>query len=115
MAAMLYGIANCDTVKKARRFLDENGIAYTFHDYKKAGVDEGLLRSFFEAFGREAVVNTRGTTWRKLPEETKTMVSGEAGALAVLMDNPSAIKRPIYHDGDRWLIGFDPASWATLR
>ena len=115
MAAMLYGIANCDTMKKARRFLDENGIAYTFHDYKKAGVDEALLRSFFEAFGWEAVVNTRGTTWRKLPDETKAQAAGEAGALAVLLDNPSAIKRPIYHDGDRWLIGFDPTSWATLR
>ncbi|MBB98091.1 MAG: ArsC family reductase [Rhodobacteraceae bacterium] len=114
MTVTLYGIANCDKVKSARRFLDENGIAYVFHDYRKAGVDAALLERFLEAFDWQALVNTRGTTWRKLDEATRERVTDAASAVAVLVDNPSAIKRPILEAGHQWLIGFDEASWRTL-
>ncbi|MHC5655839.1 ArsC family reductase [Stappia sp.] len=114
MSATLYGIANCDKVKKARAFLDEAGVAYVFHDYRKAGVDAALVARFCDAFGWEAVVNTRGTTWRKLSEEVRAGVVDETSTIAVLVDNPSAIKRPILEAGHQWLIGFDPASWSAL-
>lgn len=114
MTATLYGIANCDTVKKARRFLDERGTGYVFHDYKKAGADPALLARFVDAFGWEPIVNRRGTTWRKIDEDTRAGVVDAASAIAVLQANPSAIKRPIIEMDGRWMIGFDEASWSTL-
>lgn len=114
MTVTLYGIANCDKVKSARRFLDENGIAHVFHDYRKNGVDAALLERFLAAFDWTALVNTRGTTWRKLDPATRDGVTDAASAIAVLVDNPSAIKRPILEADRQWLIGFDEASWRTL-
>ncbi|WP_349358343.1 ArsC family reductase [Stappia sp.] len=114
MTATLYGIANCDKVKAARRFLDERGVGYVFHDYRKAGVDADLLRRFVDAFGWEPLVNTRGTTWRKLDAATRDGVTDAASAIAVLEANPSAIKRPILEKGDQWLIGFDAKAWEAL-
>jgi Spx/MgsR family transcriptional regulator len=115
MSVTLYGIANCDKVRKARAFLDEQGVGHVFHDYRKAGLDRALLERFVDAFGWEALINRKGTTWRRLPEADRDAVTDKDSALALLLDNPSAIKRPILNAGDQWLIGFEPASWSTLR
>ena len=115
MPVTLYGIANCDKVRKARAFLDEQGIGHVFHDYRKAGLDRPLLERFADVFGWEALINRKGTTWRRLPEADRDAVTDKDSALALLIDNPSAIKRPILNAGDQWLIGFEPASWSTLR
>lgn len=101
----MYGIKNCDTIKKARKWLDEKSIDYTFHDYKKDGTNETLFRDWLSSLGWEAVINRRGTTWRKLPEEQKNSMDNNS-ALAVMMENPSIIKRPLLeHEGKR-ILGF---------
>ncbi|NBN65378.1 ArsC family reductase [Microvirga tunisiensis] len=110
---IVYGIKNCDTVKKARAFLDAAGVAYRFHDYKKDGVDPEVLRQVTETFGWEQVLNRRGTTWRKLPEEEQAGVRDAASALALMLAQPSVIKRPIVVAARRTLLGFDPVSWET--
>jgi arsenate reductase len=111
--ATLYGIPNCDTVKKARAWLDEHGVAYAFHDYKKAGVDEGQLRGWVERIGWEKVLNRAGTTFRKLPDSDKADLDA-ARAVAVMMAHPSAIKRPILEAGDTLLAGFSAERYAEL-
>ncbi|MDJ0933613.1 ArsC family reductase [Breoghania sp.] len=107
----LYGIANCDTVKKARRFLAEAGVDYEFHDYKKKGVDEAALRAQVAEFGWEKILNTRGTTWRKQPDEVKDATTNEAAAIELMLREPSIIKRPIAESDDHRLLGFDPTAW----
>jgi len=110
---VLYGIANCDTVRKARQWLDEHGVAYTFHDYKKQGVNPVLLREWCTELGWEALVNRKGTTWRKLPEVTREAMD-EPLALAVMEDQPSLIKRPILDTGVLRVIGFDVERYQRL-
>lgn len=110
MKVTLYGIANCDTVKKARTWLDARGIAYTFHDYKKAGIDEALLRSWSEEVGWERLINRAGTTFRKLPDADKQDLD-ENKAIALLMAQPSMIKRPVLALGDRRIVGFDEQTY----
>ena len=95
----LYGIPNCDTVKRARAWLDEHGVAYRFHDFKKEGVPEAELDQWLHAPGWEALVNRRGTTWRRLDDETRAAVVDAASARAVLLANPSLIKRPVVNWG----------------
>ena len=109
----VYGIKNCDTVKKARKFLEEANIAYEFHDYKKDGVEEGKLTEFVTEFGWDAVLNRRGTTWRKLDDDIKETVTDKASAIAVMLENPSMIKRPIVEGEAKNFIGFDPVAWET--
>lgn len=115
MTTTLYGIPNCDTVKRARAWLDEHGVAYRFHDFKKEGVPEAELDRWLKAPGWEALVNRRGTTWRKLDDATRASVVDAGSARAVLMANPSLIKRPVVHWKDRADVttGFDPAEWAA--
>ena len=112
MSLILYGIPNCDTVRKARAWLDAAGLAYRFHDYKKAGVDEARLRGWVDAAGWEKVLNRQGTTFRKLPEVQRSDLDPDK-AVAVMLANPSAIKRPIVEGGSELLIGFDPAAWSA--
>lgn len=112
MTLTLYGIPNCDTVKKARAWLDQHGVAYAFHDYKKAGVDEAKLHGWVEAEGWEKVLNRQGTTFRKLPDEQREGLDADK-AIAVMMANPSAIKRPIVEGDGVVLVGFDPAKWSV--
>ena len=108
----LYGIKNCDTVKKARKWLDENGVDYQFHDFKKDGLDDPLLSRWEKALGWEALVNRRGTTWRKLPEEVRDTISAQS-AHSIMLENPSIIKRPVVERGDEVRVGFNAAEWAA--
>jgi Spx/MgsR family transcriptional regulator len=110
---ILYGIANCDTVKKARTWLEERGIEYQFHDFRKQGLNPVQLHAWVDEWGWEALINRKGTTWRKLPEETRQAMN-ETLALAVMEDQPSLIKRPILDNGQRRLVGFDPNSYRQL-
>lgn len=112
MTITLYGIANCDTVKKARKWLDAAGIEHAFHDYKKAGVPEAALRRWVEREGWERLLNRRGTTFRKLPEsETAELDTGRA--VALMSTHSSTIKRPVLeHGADGLLVGFDEQAWA---
>ncbi len=106
----LYGIPNCDTVKKARTWLAENGVAYNFHDYKKAGIDEGRLRGWAGEVGWEKLLNRSGTTFRKLPEADKTELD-LGKAVALMVAQPSMIKRPVVEANGSLLVGFDPDAW----
>lgn len=112
MTIHLYGIPNCDTVKKARRWLDAQGIGYTFHDYKKEGADPEKLAAWIEAEGVDTVLNRRGTTWRKLPDAEKEGVDAEK-AVRLLEENPSMIKRPVVEHGGALLVGFKEDAWAA--
>lgn len=108
----LYGIKNCDTVKKARKWLDENGVAYTFHDFKKDGLDNTLLTRWEQAIGWDTLLNKRGTTWRKLPDEVRDTISAQT-AHQIMLDNPSIIKRPVVEHGDEVSVGFSANEWAA--
>ena len=106
---IVYGIPNCDTVKKARAWLDGQGLAYQFHDYKKQGVPAELLPQWMDALGWEALLNRSGTTWRKLDEAVRASVTDRASAAALMLAQPSVIKRPLVRWADgRLSLGFKP-------
>lgn len=107
----LYGIPNCDTVKKARLWLDAQGISYVFHDYKKQGVDAARLTRWCDALGWDKVLNRAGTTFRKLPDAAREGLD-QARAIALMQDQPSMIKRPIVEYGGGFLLGFKVDDWA---
>ena len=107
MTIVLYGISNCDTVKKARTYLDSRGVAYHFHDYKKAGIEAADLKRWVKEAGWEKLLNKAGTTFKKLPDADKTHID-EAKAIALMLAKPSMIKRPVVEGGDALLIGFKP-------
>ena len=109
----LYGIHNCDTVKKTRAWLEERGIAYTFHDWRKDGLNPVWLRSWLDEFGWETLVNRKSTTWRNLPEQTRDNMD-EAIALAVMEDQPTLIKRPLLEMSTRRVVGFSPDAYRQL-
>lgn len=108
----LYGIPNCDTVKKARKWLDMQGLDYTFHDYKKEGADPDKLAAWLDAEGVDTVLNRRGTTWRKLSDAEKADVDA-AKAVTLLQANPSMIKRPVVEHPGGLLVGFSESAWAA--
>ena len=105
MTIQLYGIPNCDTVKKARRWLDAQGADYAFHDYKKVGADAGRLASWSDAVGFEALLNKRGTTWRQLPDDVKNGVD-ESRAVSLMAEHPTLIKRPVTVSEKKTAVGF---------
>lgn len=109
----IYGIKNCDTMKKAFKWLDENGISYDFHDYKKEGADESVLRTAIKSHGWESVINRRGTTWRKLPDDVKESMN-EEGAIAVALENPSIVKRPLLVTQDNVYLGFKEEEYKEI-
>jgi len=109
----LYGIPNCDTVKKARTWLDARGIGYSFHDYKKAGADAGKIAAWCETAGWEKVLNRAGTTFRKLPDADKADLDQDK-AVMLMAANPSCIKRPILEHSGGLLVGFKDAEWAAV-
>ena len=102
-----YGIRNCDTVKKARAWLDGQGVAYDFHDYKVAGIDEARLRGWVRRLGWEALLNRSGTTFRKLPDSEKQGLD-EDQAVALMLAQPSMIRRPVVEASGELLVGFQP-------
>jgi Spx/MgsR family transcriptional regulator len=108
----LYGIPNCDTVKKARAWLAQRGADVDFHDYKKQGVPEADLRRWVKALGWEALLNRKGTTWRKLDPARQAQVSDADSAIALMLEQPSVIRRPVLVRGEVLLAGFDEAAWA---
>ena len=107
----VYGIKNCDTMKKAFAWLEARKIAYDFHDYKKDGVPAGKLKEWAAKAGWEKLANTRGPTWRKIPDAEKASLT-EGRALALLAKNSSAIKRPVLEAGPKLLVGFDASRYA---
>lgn len=101
----LYGIPNCDTVKKARTWLADNNIEFRFHDFRKDGLDKKDVKRWIDALGWETVLNRKGTTWRKLPEETRNSVDGK-NIVALLVEQPTLIKRPVLDTGKTVHCGF---------
>ena len=112
MNTTIYGIKNCDTMKRARAWLDARGVSYHFHDYKSAGIDVKRLRNWSRQIGWEVLLNTRGTTWRKLSPDQRADMN-EVKALQVMMENPSVIKRPVLEIGTSVLVGFHPERYAA--
>jgi arsenate reductase len=106
----MYGIRNCDTIRKARAWLDAAAIPYAFHDYKTAGVDAARLRGWVDRLGWEALLNRAGTTFRKLPDAEKAGLDAER-AVALMCAQPSMIRRPVFERGEVLLVGFRPAEW----
>lgn len=112
MTIVLHGIRNCDTMKKAFAWLDGQGLAWRLHDYRKEGIDRALLQGWVGRLGWEALLNRAGTTFRKLPDAEKADLNA-AKAVALMLAQPSMIKRPVVVAGDALLVGFDPARWAA--
>ena len=109
----LYGIANCDTIRKARRWLEEHGIDYEFHDYRKQGLDSKLLHTLEAELGWQAMLNRKGRSWRQLPETIRDSIDRDS-ALALMLDNPALIKRPILAGRGPLLAGFDSQRYAAI-
>jgi Spx/MgsR family transcriptional regulator len=113
MGTTIYGIKNCDTMKKAFTWLDKNGVAYDFHDYKKSGVTKAALTKWCKAAGWETVLNRAGTTFRKLPDADRENLT-EAKAIAQMIAQPSMIKRPVVETDGAIEIGFKPERYAAV-
>lgn len=113
MATAIYGIKNCDTMKKARSWLDENGIETAFHDYRVKGIDREHLEAWCDAAGWETVLNRAGTTFKKLDDKQKADLTREK-AIALMLQQPSMIKRPVLEAEDKIVVGFKPDIYANL-
>ena len=113
MAAILYGIKNCDTVKKARKFLDAIQVDYTFHDFREDGLNPVQLHAWCRELGWEKLLNKRSTTWRQLPDETKENIN-EVLATMVMEDQPTLIKRPVMEHANGVLVGFSEKTYDPL-
>lgn len=110
---IVYGIPNCDTIKKTRRWLEEQGIDYRFHDFRKDGLCPRQLMEWVMELGWEPLLNRRGLTWRKLPEEVKSDLDRDR-AIELMTEFPALIKRPVLDTGTRRVVGFDPARYTSL-
>jgi arsenate reductase len=113
MKTVIHGIPNCDTMKKARAWLESHGVAHEFRDYKKAGVEETRLRAWVKTLGWEVLLNRAGTTFRKLPDAAKAGLD-ERRAIALMLEQPSLIKRPVLERGSALLVGFSPEKYRAL-
>lgn len=109
----MYGISNCDTIKKAKKYLDANSIDYAFHDYKKSGIDTVTLEQWLKSVSLETLINKRSTTWRQLTDEQKHQLI-ENQNLAILVENPTLIKRPVLIQQQHILVGFKEADYQAL-
>ena len=114
MHSIVYGIPNCDTVKKARTWLADHGIEFTFHDFKKQGVPSAELDIWLEAAGWETLLNRKGTTWRKLSDERRAAVTTKADALELMLEFPSVIKRPVLDGAGPLSVGFSDAQYRQI-
>jgi arsenate reductase len=112
MAITIYGIKNCDTMKKARAWLEDRGVKHDFHDYKVAGIDKEHLEKWSKEIGWEKLLNRAGPTFRKLPDKDKANLT-EAKAIKLMMSNPSMIKRPVLDLGRKRLVGFKPETYTV--
>lgn len=111
----MYGIKNCDTIKKASKWLDENQVCFHFHDYRKAGLTEALLRTFTENLDWQTLINKRGTTWRQLSDDEKNAITDIDSAIALMLEKPAIIKRPILVSPDkRYIVGFNTNDYLTF-
>ncbi|RLJ15966.1 ArsC family reductase [bacterium endosymbiont of Escarpia laminata] len=113
MMTTIYGIPNCDTMKKARKWLDDQGIDCHFHDFKKGGLDEALLLRWIEAVGWEKLLNKRGMMWRKLDQATRDNIDEES-AIRIMLETPSIIKRPVLDDGKGLYVGFSDTDYRGI-
>ncbi len=113
MTVTIYGIRNCETMKKARAWLDGHGVAYTFHDYKVSGIDRGRLGGWAKQAGWETLLNRAGTTFRNLPEADRAGLT-ENRAIALMLAQPSMIKRPVLDTGGRIVVGFRPEIYTAV-
>ncbi|MBB2674000.1 UNVERIFIED_ORG: Spx/MgsR family transcriptional regulator [Rhizobium esperanzae] len=111
MTVTIYGIKNCDTMKKARSWLEAHDVAYAFHDYKASGIDRAHLDAWIDEAGLDTVLNRAGTTFRKLPEAERQNLTRET-AIALMLDQPSMIKRPVLETKGKLLVGFKPEIYA---
>jgi arsenate reductase len=111
MSIVLYGIPNCDTVKKARTWLADAGIDFTFHDFKKQGLAPATVAAWLKELDWEVLVNRKGTTWRNLPEERRAQVTDAASAKALMLENPSVVKRPVLCGAGPAQVGFAPEKY----
>lgn len=109
----LYGIKNCDTVKKARKWLDQHGVEYRFHDFREDGLDQDTVRGWLEELGWETLVNRRSTSWKALDEQTRQNMDTQT-ALSAIMEQPTLIKRPLLDTGHERFTGFSAASYQTI-
>lgn len=110
----VYGIPNCDTVKRARAWLEAQGVAYTFHDFKRAGVPSQHLKDWLDQIGRDKVVNRQGLTWRRMDESTRARAQSDVSVHGLLMEQSSLIKRPVVEWADGTVtVGFDEAVWRS--
>ena len=109
----LYGIPNCDTMKKARKWLADNGVEYDFHDYKKLGVERKQLDAWIKAVGWETLLNRRGMMWRKVPDDVKASID-EQSAIRLMLETPSIIKRPVLEAKGKVIVGFKPETYEEL-
>ena len=114
MKTIIYGIKNCDTMKKARTWLESHGVAYEFHDYKVSGVEATKLVGWAKVIGWETLLNRAGTTFRKLPDKSKENLD-EAKAIRLMLEQPSMIKRPVLERGKTLLVGFSPEKYSALK
>lgn len=110
----LYGIPNCNTVKKARAWLSEQGQTVEFHDFKKLGVSDTLLKNWIKQVGWEKLVNRQGTTWRQLPDEIKSSITNETAAIQLMLEKSSVIKRPVFEKNGKIAVGFDETVYAEM-
>ncbi|MGV6859646.1 MAG: ArsC family reductase [bacterium] len=109
----LYGITNCDTVRKARRWLTDHGIDYRFHDFRKDGIDKDEVLRWVEALGWEVLINKRGLTWKRLDETTRQQIN-EDSAIRLMLESPTIIKRPVLDLVGKYVVGFKPENYANL-
>jgi arsenate reductase (glutaredoxin) len=114
MKLVLYGIPNCDTVKKARAWLNEREQPFDFHDFKKHGLERATVAAWLEQQGWEVLVNRKGTTWRKLPDERRAAIVDKASALELMLEFPSVIKRPVLDGAGDISVGFSDAQYQAL-
>lgn len=108
----LYGIPNCDTIKKARNWLKAHDIEYQFHDYKKLGVPEKELQKWIKQLGWEVLLNRRGTTWRKLDDDTKENIN-QTAAIKIMLEQPSIVKRPVLKTDGQYIVGFNESDYQS--
>lgn len=111
---IVYGITNCDTVKRARQWLEAKAVTYQFHDFRKAGLPDERLQAWLAQLGRDRLINRRGTTWRQLSAEEQALATTDAGASELVRRYPALIKRPVLEANGDTLVGFEEAAWGRL-